>query len=473
MNDRAKNQPLQENKMGVMPINKLLITMSLPMVASMLIQSLYNIVDSLFVARYSQDALTAVSLAFPVQTLVVGVAVGTGVGINALLSRSLGEKNFKTANLAANNGLLLTLISYLVFLIFGIFFSRSFFEWQGVSDSIVDFGAEYMTICMIGCFGQMMAIVLERLLIATGRTVHSMISQGAGAIINIILDPLMIFGIGFPKMGIAGAALATAVGQFGSMVIALILNLKFNRDIRLSFKLMRLRAHVVGEIYRVGVPSIMMQSITSVMTFLFNKILLSFDVKGAAVQLGTVGTTVFGVYFKFQSFVFMPIFGLNNGMVPIVAYNYGARRGKRVKKTVLLAATYAVGYMLICLAVFQLIPDIMLGWFNADADMIRVGVPALRTLSLPFIFAGVAIVFSSMFQALGNAGYSLVVSVARQLVVLLPAAFLLSKISMNAVWWAFPIAELMSLACAVFFYFRVYKAKVAPIMHSTEPDPAK
>lgn len=457
--------PAKENKMGTMPVNRLLITMSLPMVISMLIQSLYNIVDSLFVAQYSQDALTAVSLAFPIQTLVVGVAVGTGVGINALLSRSLGEKNFDTANRAANNGLLLTLLSYLAFLLFGIFLSRSFFEWQGVSDVIVDFGTEYMTICMIGCFGQMMAIVLERLLIATGRTVHSMISQGAGAIINIILDPLLIFGIGFPKMGIAGAALATAVGQFGSMVIALCLNLKYNRDIVLSFRLMRLRAPIVGEIYRVGVPSILMQSISSVMTFLFNKILLSFDVKGAAVQLGTVGTTVFGVYFKFQSFVFMPIFGLNNGMVPIIAYNYGARRGERMQKTVRLATTYAVAYMLICLCVFQLIPDVMLGWFNADADMLRIGVPALRTLSLPFIFAGVAIVFSSMFQALGNAGYSLIVSVARQLVVLLPAAYLLSTVSLDAVWWAFPIAEIMSLACAVFFYFRVRKAKIAPLMH--------
>ncbi len=465
MNNPAKDQPLKENKMGTMPVNKLLLTMSLPMVISMLIQSLYNIVDSLFVAKYSQDALTAVSLAFPIQTLVVGVAVGTGVGINALLSRSLGEKNFKAANLAANNGLLLTLLSYLAFLLFGIFLSRSFFEWQGVSDAIVNFGDEYMTICMIGCFGQMMAIVLERLLIATGRTVHSMISQGAGAIINIILDPLLIFGIGFPKMGIAGAALATAVGQFGSMVIALCLNLKYNRDIILSFKLMRLRAPIVKEIYRVGVPSILMQSITSVMTFLFNKILLSFDVKGAAVQLGTVGTTVFGVYFKFQSFVFMPIFGLNNGMVPIVAYNYGARRGKRVKKTVRLAATYAVGYMLICLAAFQIIPDLMLRWFNADADMLRIGVPALRILSLPFLFAGVSIIFCSMFQALGNAGYSLTVSVARQLVVLLPAAVLLSRLGMSAVWWAFPIAELMALACAVFFYFKVYKAKVAPMMH--------
>jgi len=464
MNNPAKNQPLTENKMGVLPVNRLLLGMSLPMVISMLIQSLYNIVDSLFVAKYSQDALTAVSLAFPIQTLAVGVAVGTGVGINALLSRSLGEKNFKTANLSANNGLLLTVISYLAFMLFGIFLSRPFYEWQGVSDSIVDFGAEYMTICMVGCFGQMMAIVLERLLIATGRTVHSMISQGAGAIINIILDPLLIFGIGFPKMGIAGAALATAVGQFGSMVIALCLNLKYNHDIILSFKMMLPKAAIVKEIYRVGVPSIMMQSITSVMTFLFNKILLGFDVKGAATQLGTVGATVFGVYFKFQSFVFMPIFGLNNGMVPIVAYNYGARRGKRVKKTVRLAATYAVGYMLLCLAAFQIIPDLMLRWFNADADMLRIGVPALRILSLPFLFAGVSIIFCSMFQALGNAGYSLTVSVARQLVVLLPAAFLLSKVSMEAVWWAFPIAELMALFCAIFFYFKVYKKKVAPMM---------
>ena len=465
MSSPAIDTERKENKMGYMPVNRLLITMSLPMVISMLIQSLYNIVDSLFVGRYSQDALTAVSLAFPVQTLVVGVAVGTGVGINALLSRSLGEKNFKAANRAANNGIVLILLSYIVFLLFGIFFARSFFEWQGVSETICGFGGEYLTVCMIGCLGQMLAIVLERLLVATGRTVHSMISQAAGAIINIILDPLMIFGYGpFPEMGIAGAALATVIGQFGSMIIALTLNLKFNHDIKLSAKDMRLHGATVAEIYRVGVPSILMQSISSVMTFLFNKILLSFDVEGAKVQLGTIATTVFGVYFKLQSFVFMPIFGLNNGMVPIIAYNYGARKGKRMQKTALLAAAYAVGYMLLCLVAFQLIPDVMLKWFNAGDDMVRMGVPALRTLSLPFIFAGVAIVFSSLFQALGNATYSLVISVARQLVVLLPAAFLLAQVSLDAVWWAFPIAEIMSLACAVFFYFRIHKQKIAPLM---------
>lgn len=463
MSTPATQTPPKENKMGIMPVNKLLITMSLPMVISMLIQSLYNIVDSLFVAKYSQDALTAVSLAFPVQTLVVGVAVGTGVGINALLSRNLGEKNFEGANRAAGNGIVLIVLSYIFFLLFGIFFSRAFFDLQGVSGNIVKLGTDYLTVCMVGCFGQMIAIVLERLLIATGRTVHSMISQGAGAIINIILDPIMIFGFGpVPAMGITGAALATAIGQFGSMVIALTLNLKFNHDIRFSASYMHLRAPVVKEIYRVGVPSILMQSIASVMTFLLNKILLSFDTASEAV--GTLATTVFGVYFKLQSFVFMPVFGLNNGMVPIIAYNYGAKKGERMQKTVRLAATYAVGYMLLCLVAFQLIPHVMLGWFNADSAMLEMGVPALRTLSLPFIFAGVAIVFSSMFQALGNATYSLVISVARQLVVLLPAAWVLSRFGLSAVWWAFPIAEVMSLACALFFYFRIHKEKISPLM---------
>lgn len=455
----------KENKMGTMPVNRLLVTMSLPMVISMLIQSLYNIVDSLFVAKYSQDALTAVSLAFPVQTLVVGVAVGTGVGINALLSRNLGEKNREGANRAAGNGVVLILISYLFFLLFGLFFSHSFFKLQGVSQSITRLGTEYLTVCMVGCFGQMIAIVLERLLIATGRTVHSMISQGAGAIINIILDPILIFGLGpIPAMGIVGAALATAIGQFGSMVIALTFNLTLNHDISLSPAYMRLRAPVVKEIYRVGVPSILMQSIASVMTFLLNKILLSFDT--ATEAQGTLATTVFGVYFKLQSFVFMPVFGINNGMVPIIAYNYGAKNGERMQKTVRLAACYAMGYMLLCLAAFQIMPEVMLGWFNADAAMLKMGVPALRILSLPFMFAGVAIVFSSMFQALGNATYSLVVSAARQLVVLLPAAYMLAGIGLEAVWWSFPIAELMSLACALFFYFRIRKEKIAPLMQN-------
>lgn len=469
MSTPATKTAQKENKMGTMPINKLLITMSLPMVVSMLIQSLYNIVDSLFVAQISQDALTAVSLAFPVQTLIVGVGVGTGVGINALLSRSLGEKNFKEANRAANNGIVLIVLSYIVFLIFGVFFSELFFSLQVDDADIIREGTVYMRICATLCVGQMLSIVFERLLVATGRTVFSMAAQMTGAIVNTILDPMMIFGIGpFPKMGIAGAALATVIGQFCSMAVSLTLNLKYNHDIKISFKQMRLHAATVKEIYRVGIPSILMQSISSVMTFLLNGILLSFNT--AVEAIGTLATTIFGVYFKLQSFVFMPVFGLNNGMVPIIAYNYGARRGERVQKTARLAVMYAVVYMLICLAAFQLIPDVMLKWFNADAQMIEYGVPALRILSLPFIFAGIAIVFSSLFQALGSAMYSLTISVARQLVVLLPAAWLLSKISLSAVWWAFPIAELMSLTCAVFFYFRVHKEKIQPMMSSGRTD---
>ena len=449
----------QENKMGIMPVNKLILSMSLPMILSMLIQALYNIIDSMFVAQISENALTAVSLAFPAQNLMIAVSTGTGVGINAALSRSLGEKNFDRANKIANHAIFLAVCSYLAFALFGLVFTEKFFLLQTDIPDIVAYGTSYLRICTIFSMGLFVEIAFERLMQSTGKTFYSMIIQGSGAILNILLDPIFIFGyFGVPAMGVSGAAVATVSGQIIASVIGLYLNHKKNTDIKLSLKTFRPNKTIIGNIYSVGVPSIIMASIGSVMTFGMNKILIGFT---------STATAVFGVYFKLQSFVFMPVFGLNNGTVPIIAYNYGARKPDRIVKTLKLAIVYAVSIMFFGLLVFQLVPDKLLMIFNASDTMLEIGVPALRTISLSFLFAGFCIVCSSMFQALGHGMMSLIVSVFRQLVVLLPSAFILSKIGgLSYVWLSYPIAEIFSVLFSSFFLRKIFRMKIQPLRES-------
>ena len=442
----------QENKMGVLPVNKLLVSMSVPIMLSMLVQALYNIVDSVFVSRLSENALNAVSLAFPVQNLMIAVATGTGVGINALLSKSLGEKKFERANLTASNGVFLGVCSAAVFALLGALFSRTFFLVQTDVAEIVDGGAAYIQVCTVCSFGLFIAISIERLLQATGRTVYSMITQMVGAVINIIFDPIFIFGLG---MGVVGAAWATVLGQVAGAALGVWFNARRNPEITLSFRRFRPSGDIIRRIYSVGIPSIIMASIGSVMTFGLNKILIGFT---------TTATAVLGVYFKLQSFVFMPIFGLNNGMVPIVAYNFGARKPERMVKTVKLSVLYAVGIMVLGFAAFQLLPGPLLSIFEASDYMLSIGETALGVISFHFLLAGFSIVASSTFQALGHGVLSLVISLVRQLVVLLPAAWLLSLSGrLELVWWAFPLAELFSAAlCAVFLRY-VYRKEIVPL----------
>ena len=436
--------------MGVMPINKLLITMALPMIVSMLVQALYNVVDSIFVAQISENALTAVSLAFPIQNFMIAVATGTGVGVNSLVAKSLGERNSENANKYATNGVFLAFLSYILFLIIGILFSRVFFEIQTDNAEIIQYGFEYMLICCVlsvGVFGQ---IIYERLMQATGKTIYSMYTQGVGAIINIILDPIMIFGLlGFPKMGIAGAALATVIGQLIAFMVGVILNNRKNHEIKVDFKKYKPDLYYIKRIYLIGIPSIIMASIGSVMTFAMNKILIAFTETAA---------TVFGVYFKLQSFIFMPVFGLNNGFVPIFSYNYGACNRERMMKSLTSAIIYATAFMVAGILIMQTIPDTLLSLFNASETMIEIGVPALRIISISFIFAGACITVGSAFQALGHGFLSMFVSIGRQLIVLVPVAYLLSLTGkLNLVWWAFPIAEIASTALTTVFFIRIYK----------------
>lgn len=445
-----------ENKMGVMPVNRLLFTMSLPMILSMLVQALYNIIDSIFVAQIGETALAAVSLAFPVQNLIIAVSVGTGVGVNALLSRSLGERNQKTANLAAVNGLFVFFLSYLVFAVFGLFFVRMYFSVQTSNQEIIEQGTIYLSICSTFSFGIFLEIALERIMQSTGRTIYNMITQGLGAIINIILDPILIFGLfGFPKMGIMGAAVATVIGQIIAMLLLLYFNIKKNSDVSLDMRHFRPDGAVIAEIYRVGLPSIIMQSISSVMTFGVNKILLLFS---------ETAVSVFGIYFKLQSFIFMPVFGLNNAMVPIVAYNYGAGSKSRITKTIRSSITAAVVIMLVGLAIFQIFPEQLLYMFDASEHMMEIGVPALRVISISFLFAGYCIVVGSVFQALGNGVYSLITSAARQLVCILPAAYIFATVfGLHAVWYAFPLAEIISMALTTYLFRRIYVKKIQPL----------
>lgn len=451
-----KKTAVKENKMGVMPIPKLLISMSLPIVLSMLVQALYNIVDSIFVAQINENALTAVSLAFPVQNLMIAIAAGTGVGINALLSRNLGEKKYEEANLAARNGIFLAFLSSIVMALFGIFGSRFFFLTQTKEPQIVEYGTQYMTIITVVSIGIFMQITFERLLQATGRTIYTMITQGLGAIINIILDPILIFGLfGFPRMEVAGAALATITGQLIAVLLSLYFNIKKNPEININIKGFRPNKQIIGTIYQVGIPSIIMQSIGSVMVFGMNKILLIFSSTAAA---------VFGVYFKLQSFIFMPIFGLNNGMIPIIAYNYGARQKHRILSTIKLSIVIAISIMCIGLLLFQLLPAQLLSFFDASANMLEIGVPALQIISLSFIFAGYNIIVSAVFQALGNGMYSLIISVARQLLIILPVAYIFAEIfGLHMVWWSIPIAEIVSLFLSALLFGRIKRLKIHPL----------
>jgi len=453
------HQPPQENKMGSMPVNRLLLNMALPMILSMLIQALYNVVDSYFVAQISQDALNAVGLAFPVQNLMISVAIGTGVGVNTLLARSLGERQQERANHSAMHGILLSLASCLVFTVLGLVGSGFFYRLQTDIPGIVHHGTSYLTICCGLSAGVFVQIIFERILQATGRTFYTMITQLAGALTNLILDPIMIFGLfGFPRLEVAGAALATVCGQILAAGLAVWFNLRHNPDIHLSWKGFRLQGEVVRQIYAVGVPSIAMSSIGSIMVFGMNQILLAFT---------STATAVFSIYFKLQSFFFMPVFGLNNGMVPIVAYNYGARKPERIVKTIALSVVYAVCILLVGFAVFQTVPHILLDLFRsegeASADLLTIGVPALRTISFSFLFAGFCIVCSATFQALGHGVLSLVVSVVRQLLVLLPAAFVLSRMyGLQAIWWAWPFAEVFSLTLSALFLLRLYRKEIKP-----------
>jgi putative MATE family efflux protein len=422
----------------------------------MLVQAMYNIVDSVFVARMGEDALTAVSLAFPIQSLMIGVGVGTGVGVNALLSKSLGEKNFGNVNRSALNGIFLSWMSCAVFMFVGFFLSEAFFRTQTDIESIIGYGCDYMFFICVFSFGVFSQITFERLLISTGKTFYAMISQIAGALTNIILDPIMIFGLlGFPKMGVAGAAVATVAGQTAGAALSLYFNIKYNHEVNLSVKGFRPNLGIIKRIYAVGLPSILMGSLGSLMIYGLNRILMSFTATAAA---------VLGVYFKLQSFVFMPIFGLNNGMVPIIAYNYGARRRERITETIKLSLGYAVGIMLLGTAVFEIFPDGLLAMFNANPQMLAIGVPALRIVSIHYFFAAFCIVSLSVFQALGNARASLIVAVSRQWLLLLPIAWLLSLTGrVNAIWWTFPLTEAITVMLCAFFMIRVYKSKISTI----------
>lgn len=448
-----------ENKMGVMPLNRLLISMSVPMMISMLVQALYNIVDSMFVAQLSENALTAVSLAFPAQNLMIAVATGTGVGVNAALSRNLGEKNFERANKIADHALFLAALSYVVFALFGLCFARQFFRLQTDIEEIVDLGTTYLRVCTIASFGLFMEITCERLLQSTGKTIYSMYTQGLGAIINIVLDPILIFGyFGAPALGIAGAAGATVIGQIIAFCLGFFLNKTRNHEITISLRDFKPNGEIISHIYAVGIPSIIMASIGSVMTFGMNKILIAFS---------STATAVFGIYFKLQSFVFMPVFGLNNGTVPIIAYNFGAGRPDRIVKTLKLSIAYAVSIMIAGLLLFNLAAENLLMIFNASDSMLEIGVPALKIISLSFILAGFGIACSSLFQAMGHGMLSLWVSVLRQLVILLPAAFLFAKtLGLSYVWFAFPLAEVFSAGISAVFLRHVYKKEILPLKQS-------
>lgn len=491
------DHPTSENKMGVMPVNRLLLNMAIPIMISMLIQAFYNVVDSWFVAKLSEDALNAVSLAFPVQNLMISVAVGTGVGINALLSRSLGEKRQDQADKAAVNGIFLAVLSCLVFVILGLACSKLFYTIQTDVDEIIDYGSAYLTICCSLSAGIFGGVTLERILQATGRTIQSMIAQAVGAVVNIVLDPILIFGLGpIPRMEVAGAALATVIGQIIGCGVSIFFNLTQNPDINLSFKGFRPHGPTIRGIYSVGLPSIIMQSIGSVMVFGMNQILIAFT---------KTATAVFGVYFKLQSFFFMPVFGLNNGMVPIVSYNYGARNPGRIIKTIKLSVFYATAMLVIGCLVFQFFPEQMLSLFQSEEDaagnLLTIGKSALQIISLSWLLAGFGIVASSVFQALNHGLLSLTASVVRQLAVLLPVAWLLSRLpffardyladhpdlllsnpdgllvrlagleglaGLDLVWWAFPVAELFSLILCAIFLRHVYRKNILPLTQARQ-----
>ena len=447
---------MTENKMGTMPVPQLLFSMSIPMMISMLVQALYNIVDSIFVAQISENALTAVSLANPLQMLMIAIGAGTGVGVNALLSRSLGEKNHEKANAVARNGVFLAIASYVLFLVIGLVVVEPFFYAQTDDPEIIELGIQYLKIVCCFSFGIFMQFVYERILQATGRTMHTMITQLVGALTNIVLDPILIFGLfGLPAMGVRGAAIATIIGQIIAGITAYLMNVYANKDINVSMKGFRPSMEMITQIYQIGVPSIIMQSIGSIMVFCLNKILIVFS---------TTATAVFGVYFKLQSFIFMPVFGMNNGMVPIIGFNFGARNRERMMHTYKLALITAISIMSAGVLLFELFPKEIFLLFGASDHMLGMGVPALRIIAIHFPIAAFCIVTGSVFQAVGKAVYSMINSICRQIVVLIPTAFLLAQLgNVNYVWFAFIIAEAVSMMLTIVFFRKVYRDIIKPL----------
>ena len=455
----APSLALKENKMGTMPIGKLLLNMSLPMVIAMIVQALYNVVDSLYVSQISESAVTALSLAFPIQNIQIGFATGIGVGVNSVLSKSLGEANRENANRAAGNGILLVGIVTVAFILFGLFASRPYFEMQSEVQETVEGGISYMTICCLFSVGIFVEVLGERLLQATGRTFYTLISQGSGAVANILLDPLFIFGfepLGIPAMGIAGAAVATVLGQWLAAALAIIFNIKCNPEVRFGLKYLKPKAITMAPILTVGIPSVIMVGVGSVMNFSMNQILQGFS---------ETATGVFGIYYKLQSLFFMPLFGINNATISIMAFNYGARNPKRILGTLKLSAITAMLIMLLGLAVFQLVPDFLLGMFNPTDEFLRIGHKALQIISWAFPMAAIGIAVSASFQALGDGVYATITSICRQLLVLLPVAYLMSLTGeVVNVWWAFPIAEVVSLGVTMYLFLRIFKRKIKPMM---------
>ena len=450
-------EPMKDNKMGTMPVGKLLVNMALPMIISMLVQALYNTVDSIYVSQVSESAVTALGLAFPVQNLQIGFGVGIGVGVNALLSQSLGRKDQESANWAAGNGVFLTLIATALFMLFGIFGVRPYYEMQSSVAETVEGGIAYTSICCIFTAGVFVQILCERLLQATGRAFQTMILQGTGAIINIILDPVFIHGWwGVPKMGIAGAAVATVLGQTVGAVLGIYMNLRHNPEIHLHVRYMRPRWQTIRPVLEVGIPSVIMNGIGSVMNFGINQILQGFH---------ETATGVFGIYFKLQSLFCMPLFGINNATISIMAYNYGARKPKRITGTLKLATAVGVVIMVLGMLAFLCIPQVLLSLFNPTEAFLSIGTRALRILGLPFPLAAICICLSASFQALGKGSYSTIVSLSRQLLVLLPVAYLLSLTgNVDNVWWAFPIAELASLTATCLLFGKLYQTRIKPLM---------
>lgn len=445
------------SRMGTAPMGPLLFSLAIPMMVSMLFQALYNVVDSIFVSYINEAALSAVSLAFPIQNLMIAFAVGTGVGVNAYVSKSLGEGNHAEADRAAANGLFLALCTFVVFFLFGLFGVQAFMNSQTTDPLIRQYGNDYLAVCCLFSLGCMIQCMVEKLLSATGRSNYAMITQLVGALTNIVMDPILIFGLfGFPRMEAAGAAAATVAEQFLGAFTGLYLNLRHNHDIRFRLQDFRPQARTVRRIYQVGIPSIAMTSVGSVMTFCMNRILIAFS---------STAVAVFGVYFKMQSFIVMPLIGLNNGMVPIIAYNYGARKPRRIVQVIRMAVVAAVAIMLLGFAAAQLCPGVMLSIFNAGPDMLALGEVALRIISIHFVIAGFNIVASAVFQALGRGVMALLVSLVRQLFVLVPAAWLLSLSgNVNLIWWAFPVAEIASFLMCSFFLTRCYHTVVRPML---------
>lgn len=457
---------LKENKMGVKPVAQLLITMALPMALSMLVQAFYNVVDSMFVSRISDldnNALNAVSLAFPIQNIMIGIATGVAVGVNALLSRGLGEKNYEQVNTSALNGLFLAAIGMGLCVLFGVFGAEPYMRSLTQVEETIRYGTEYLRVISIVSFGIFGEIIFERLLQSTGRTSYTLITQGAGAIINIILDPILIFGLfGMPRMEVKGAAIATVIGQIIAFILAFALNQKKNAEVSVSLRGFRPNMHMIGKILSIGVPSILMVAVGSLMTYSFNRVLGMFN--AVSDGLGETGISVFGAYFKLQSFVFMPVFGINNAVLAISAFNYGARKPKRITAVMKWGVLFSCTWMVIGMALFLCIPETLLSFFNPDAAMLEVGVPALRILCLPFAAAGVCIIFGGVFQALGKSINSLIVSMARQLFVLIPVAYLLALLGdIELIWYAFPIAEVSSFVISSILMLRLYRTKIRPL----------